>query len=538
MVKKNLSSSDKHKERVQELVDKDLLKPEQVDGLSKMIDSPDKENLTVAKEIININISTGLKVGLNEDQSKAFDDMLSFIEDPQADAFVLKGYAGTGKTFLVKRIIEYITTTHDKHKIAITAPTNKAVRVLQSDTPFDSDNGGPVFKDIHDGHSRLTYSTIHKLLGLKEVISNTGVQSFTPDKMDKNDITRYRYLIVDEVSMLDDTICKALLDYSKDIRIIFMGDPAQIPPVNRTDCIPFREQKEYVFQKAELKKIMRQTGEHPVVDASFLIRNNLNVGQPIPKLETTLNAEGKGIIYIDGITERKKVRPILEEYFNNDKFKANADYAKVIAWKNKTVNYLNAIVRQILYGNDAMTYMVGEKLVARGPIFKPQQDKFWGGNKWVVGINTSEEMEVEDVVVTTKKFVEGSHQLYATVYKCDVKIWQPIEKKFIKDEIFIIHEDSRAEYNKLVKETKAFAVQAKKSQAWVTYYNILKWSADVSYNYAITAHKAQGSTYTNVILLEEDIDLNKKILERNRIKYTSYSRPTDKLFILRKNYAK
>lgn len=537
MVKKNSNIKDKHKKRVEELVGKQHLKEEQVDGLSKMIDSPDEENMDVAKEIINLKVRDGLKIGLNEDQSRAFDDMYGFIEAPLADAFVLKGYAGTGKTFLVKRIIEYITSSYPKDKIAITAPTNKAVRVLQADAPFNTDEGkGPVFEDLFNGESRLTYSTIHKLLGLKEQITNTGEQKFTPDYKDKNEITKYKYLILDEVSMLDDLICREIMKYKESIRIIFMGDPAQIPPVNRTDCIPFRKQTEFNFQTAELKEIMRQTGEHPVVDASFLIRNNLKVAQPIPKLETNLNKEDKGIVYINSVTERKSVRPILAEYFNSDEFKADADYAKIIAWRNKTVDYLNSIVRQILYGNDALTYMIGEKLVARGPIFEQQQDRFWG-TKWVVTLNTSEEMEVVDVVVTNKKFVEGSHQLYAKVYKCKVKIWDPVGKRFYKQDLFIMHEDSKAEYNKLLKQVKAFAVQSRDKAAWVVYFNILKWSADVSYNYAITAHKAQGSTYNNVILLEEDIDLNRTVLERNRIKYTAYSRPTDKLFILRKNYA-
>lgn len=535
MVKKNLTNKDKHKKRVEELVEKKHLKPEQVDGLSKMIDSPDKENVDLAKEIISLNIKDALKIGLNDDQSKAFDDILEFLDNPEEDAFVLKGYAGTGKTFLVKRIIEFITSTYTSRKIAITAPTNKAVRVLQADAPFNTDEGkGPIFKDVYNGESRLAYSTIHKLLGLKEQITNTGEQKFTPDHKDKNEITKYKYLILDEVSMLDDIICREIMKYKGSIRIIYMGDPAQIPPVNRVDCIPFRKQEEFNFKTAELKQIMRQVGEHPVVDASFLIRNNLKVPQPIPKLETKLNNEGKGIIYINSETQRKAVRPILAELFNCKEFREDADYAKVIAWRNVTVNYLNSIIRKILYGNDALTYMIGEKLVARKPIFKQAEDKFWG-SKWIIGMNTSEEMEVTDVIVATKKFTEGRHQLYATVYKCTVDVWDPVAREPKQDEITVIHEDSREDYVNMLKEAKKLAIQTRDKSAWVTFYNIMKWSAPVSYNYAITAHKAQGSTYTNVLLMEEDIDKNKTVLERNRIKYTAYSRPTNTLYILRKN---
>jgi ATP-dependent exoDNAse (exonuclease V) alpha subunit len=52
-------------------------------------------------------------------------------------------------------------------------------------------------------------------------------------------------------------------------------------------------------------------------------------------------------------------------------------------------------------------------------------------------------------------------------------------------------------------------------------------SKDFDYGYAITVHKSQGSTYTNVFVDEADIDTNKKHAERNKLKYVAFSRPTD-----------
>jgi ATP-dependent exoDNAse (exonuclease V) alpha subunit len=69
---------------------------------------------------------------------------------------------------------------------------------------------------------------------------------------------------------------------------------------------------------------------------------------------------------------------------------------------------------------------------------------------------------------------------------------------------------------------------------WKDFYEAKKWSANLGYNYAITAHKAQGSSYENVLILENDLNLNSNIVERNRIKYTSYTRASNKLFIYRK----
>lgn len=522
---------------IDKLTQDEILNPEQKENMKKMTSSVDKENLEVAKEIVKIKLEEVLSQGLNDDQTKAFYKMIDFLKHGGADAFVLKGYAGTGKTFLVKRIIEFITACYPNRSIAITAPTNKAVRVLQADAPFkEAENAETVFSNLFEAKEKIKYSTVHKLLGLKEQISNSGVQTFTPDKMNKSELSKFDVCIVDEVSMLDDALCKEILKHSSKVKVIFMGDPAQIPPVNRIDCIPFREQDQYNFMRSELLKIMRQTGEHPVVDASFLIRNNLNLIHPIPTLKTDIK-EGKGIVYIDGKSERKKVRPILEEYFKCEAFQRDADYAKVIAWRNKTVTYLNSIIREILFGKNVESYMIGEKLIANGPIFEKGKKKGRWGAKWVVRINTSEEMEILDIAVVNEKFAEGSYNMYAKLYQCKVKMYDPVENEYITDFIKIIHEDSKEEYKTLLAQAKGLAINARDKSAWVAYYNMLKWTADVAYNYAITCHKAQGSTYDNVILLEEDIDLNRTTLERNRIKYTAYSRPRNKLFILRKNYA-
>jgi hypothetical protein len=525
------------KDRVGELIEKGQLLPEQQDGLNKMISSPDTENGELAKEIIKLNTKDVLTSGLNNDQIAAFESILEFMDSDAYDAFVLKGYAGTGKTFLVKRIIEYIVSTYPKVKIAITAPTNKAVRVLEVDNPFDPDNTSKaVFKDTFGGRNRVSYSTIHKLLGLKEQISATGVQSFVEDKKSDSNIKDYSFLIVDEVSMLDDDICRMVMRHTDTVNIMFMGDPAQIPPVKRVDSIPLRKQNEYTFKVGVLKQIMRQTGEHPVVDASFLLRNNLSVNQPIPTLKTNLNKEGKGIIFINAENEKNTIPGILKQYFNAPEFDANPDYAKVIAWSNDRVNFFNKLIRQIRYGKEALLFEVGEKLVANKPIFEEKIDKFWGGGRWTPALTTSDEMEVTDVSIVNKKFVEGSHRFYAKTYELTVKVWDIVARKLDEKTIYVIHEDSLVEYNELLEKAKELAKMAKNNSAWVSYFNIQKWSANVGYNYAITAHKAQGSTYRTVLLDEENIDKNKNVLERNRIKYTAYSRPTDILFVLRKNY--
>ena len=71
-------------------------------------------------------------------------------------------------------------------------------------------------------------------------------------------------------------------------------------------------------------------------------------------------------------------------------------------------------------------------------------------------------------------------------------------------------------------------------KSWLHYYNFLRRYADVNYSYAITAHKSQGSTYNTTFVLEDDINMNLDVVERNRIKYTAYTRASKKVYVLRR----
>ena len=57
---------------------------------------------------------------------------------------------------------------------------------------------------------------------------------------------------------------------------------------------------------------------------------------------------------------------------------------------------------------------------------------------------------------------------------------------------------------------------------------------DLDYGYCITAHKAQGSTYNTVFILDDDINCNMSVKERNQIKYVAYTRPTNKAIVFNK----
>lgn len=525
--------------RVEEFYKKQIFTESEKNSLLEMIDSSDNENFTLVELSIKFYIKEKLTSDLNTGQTAAFHEIIDFLENPQHDALVLKGYAGTGKTFLVKRIIEYIAQTDHKKSIAIGAPTNKAVQVLYKDSPKNVESlNAYVLNDIFDANSRLVYSTVHKLLGMKEVISATGEQSFTPDSYNDSVLSNYSYLMVDEVSMLDDKLCNHIMASSKKTGIIFFGDPCQIPPVKCADSIPFSKQSKYNFKVVELNEIMRQKSDNPIIKLSLEIRNNINQPQPVSVLKTELNDKGHGIICMNSVTDKPLIRPLLNKYFNTNAFRLDANYMKVIAWRNKTVSYINNEVRTLLYGKNPATYIIGEKIIVRKPIFhkvvtETKRKKF---TNWRILYYTSEELEIKNITIVKKTKDNDNFLLENNLnfYKLNVISLNPMKDNSIND-IYVIHESSIAEYEKILTFAKKEAILARMSDYWKKYYDLQKWSANVTYNYAITGHLSQGSTYKNVLVIEDDINMNPNIVERNRIKYTVCSRSSEKLFILRKN---
>jgi len=177
---------------------------------------------------------------LNKEQREIFDKITN-IELHTFSQSLLTGYSGTGKTFLVTKIIEEFLYKNKGVRIAITAPTNKAVRVLKN------------LSSICETHSRVEFNTLHSLLGLKRVITHEGKEEYKAE-FGGGTIEEFDIVLVDEVSMLDNELYVQLLnsaEYSKTI-LLFIGDRGQIPPVNGGESRLFTEKLENNFNLTKI----------------------------------------------------------------------------------------------------------------------------------------------------------------------------------------------------------------------------------------------------------------------------------------------
>ena len=115
-------------------------------------------------------VPAGEEITLTADQQTVLDLLLNWLTDKPERPFVFSGYAGTGKSTTLGKLVEAITKNFPGYEIGMTAPTHKAVKVLRK-----------------HAFSGVDYRTLHSMLALKEQIDHmTGEVSYAPDKYQKD----------------------------------------------------------------------------------------------------------------------------------------------------------------------------------------------------------------------------------------------------------------------------------------------------------------------------------------------------------------
>jgi len=472
------------------------LDPNKVRAKSKIFESSKEPTLEKIKD------------NLLGDQPQAFDALKIFIDQPVGGMFLLDGYAGTGKTYLMNVVIQYIYET-TKRNILVTAPTHKAVKVIRQ---YVSD-------------SRTDFATVHSALGLKEVIDDNGAQQFVKDLFSKCRLDQYQFLIVDETSMLEDELYEDLKIYaSHGLKILFVGDSLQIPPVNKPDAIPFNKdlRKQEGIGYIKMDEIIRQAAGNPIIDYSFKIRKNIY--RPIPVPDRSDCVTDQGVVALikakDGLRFIKEI--ILPEYTSTE-FSTDNDHIKILAWRNDTVDYYNDLIRAHIHGQEKLAKILpGERLIAMEPLVEDRQTL----------IHNSEEMEVLDHIIDEMKFGDEIMKYYYA----HVNVMRE-DAPYTEFKVNIIHEDSEDRYNELLSLQAEYAKSLPYGsyparEAWRDFWTFKRTFFWVRYSYAITCHKSQGSTYNIAVVMENDIDASHNTYEKNRILYTACTRPRGDLVII------
>ena len=452
------------------------------------------------------------EITLTPHQQEAHTKLLSYLTGSTPAPFaVLKGFAGTGKSVTVGKLVDSLKTLRIG-PIGVCAPTHKAVKVLK-----------------RQGILGVDYRTLHSALALKENTDHlTGKRIYIPDKLKAGEepIADLEVIFLDETSMLAKELFDRMVPWmKKGLKVVFIGDPAQIPPVKEKDSIPFLYAEKWGAVVAELSQTMRQKDGNPILEFATAIRSDYESGSFTPSQHLLNN--GEGIRLISHADDEETA--LLQEYFACKEFEDDPDYMKVVAWRNTTVDKYNEIIRHIIYRDEAHVadIMQGERLIMDAPFVLSAKNI----------ITSNEEIEVVNLSTGSKK-VEYNDETQAKrldSFLCYYAkgIWYT-DGRERSATIPIIHESDKSRLTGLLNNMRTWSLEAPyqfKAARWRQYFNVLESFAWVKYNYCLTGHKSQGSTYDNCLVLKWDIDYNRNIEERNRILYVACTRARNTLFI-------
>lgn len=431
--------------------------------------------------------------------------LLSEKENP---TYILRGYAGTGKTSLVKTLVRTLPTIGMRY--VLLAPTGRAAKVLSNYT----------------GQSA---STIHRRIYQTKTFPDGTMRVARGENKSVNTL-----FIVDEASMIGEqrdfgskSLLDDLLEYvfsGEHCRLLLIGDTAQLPPVESSespalDCDYLRSQFPITAATYELTEVKRQAL------ASGILYNATNIRQMLKedRFEYTLP-----IFDIAHFADTQKIEPETFEELLYKVFSDNADNEAVIICKsNKRANMFNQAIRGRILNIEG-EIATGDRLMV------VKNNYYWAnGNEAISFIANGDMAELRKI----KRFEE----LYGFRF-ADVELGfidypdQPnIEAKILLETLnsnsaSLTEEESRRLFTAIEEDymdipNRRERYKEMRKNPW---FNALQ----VKFAYALTCHKTQGGQWNTVFI---DSSLNQKEeLETEDLRwiYTALTRAQERVYFV------
>lgn len=464
-------------------------------------------------------------INLTSDQKNAINAIENFLNSNN-DVFILKGYAGTGKTTLLKGIAAYIDFLNRSYQIM--APTGRAARVIHQKTGLEAIT-------IHKG--------IYNFDKLEEKETGSKEKSIFYYYKIKDSQSTPSVIIIDEASMVSDSLnendffrfgsgclLKDLFSYAfgggLSTKIIFIGDPAQLPPVGM-NLSPALDrdylEKNYNLKilDAQMKEIIRQDINSGILKSATILRKCLE-----RELFNHFDLrENKKDIFDIEIGDFKKV------------YKDHEDSKVIITYKNRTAYDINIDIRK-------------ERFSANLPI--------QSGDRIIIGKNNYKldvmNGEMGVVLSAQSATVTRTIQLRNKEGKVPVALtWRRVkllienekeENKIIEGYILenylhskdsditkleqqALYVDFKIRHSNLKPGSLEFKEQIKNDP----FFNAIF----LKYGYAITCHKAQGGEWENVFVFWDN-PIGKRNSTFYRWAYTAITRTSKRLFNINAPY--
>ena len=435
---------------------------------------------------------------LKPSQQTAFDKIKDFLHN-DSDIFVLKGYAGTGKTHLIKYITRYLDDCKTPYEVL--APTGRAAKVLR-----DRIGKG---RTIHN--CIFNFDIICTNEDEEEVDeSANSYQLFFPIVEQKQD---YQIMIIDESSMISNVktqneyltfgsgvLLSDLLQFAKVCginKLIFVGDPAQLPPV--MDSHSYALDPDYLsslghkVESVELTDVVRQEDNNAILAQATKLRDLLALPRK-SRHNLSLDADGKDIIELQA--------GALPETFTDEFPVSEVGNGITVCFSNKRCFQVNQAIRSIIFPGEE-TVQVGDIVIINNNNYKSYGIQIFNGD--MAKVTRVGEIELhpnvpvtikgekrhvdlafrdidlffskEDITITCKVFDDLLHS-----GESDLSVWQ----------MRAVYVDFILRHQQLKRGTPEF----KEALMNDPYFNAVK----VKFGYAVTCHKSQGGEWDTVFV--------------------------------------
>ena len=494
------------------------------EGTAEFTQTSDQQGDKIEEEDTNNSVfkfKNGFQIQLpftlNDQQKKALLVLEDFISNPKKynNVITLCGYAGTGKSTLIGIFDKYLKSKY--LKIKYSAPTHRANAVTKMNNPD------------------ANVQTLHSLFGLRPTVDLTDgvydLRALKNEQLNKPSLKDGDILVIDESSMISKALYRFIEEYVRNhnVKIIYVGDDAQLAPVNDDTISPVFTGNQ---TKIQLTKVER-TGDNAILAESTRLRNKQDFSY-----ETRDNVE------FTNSTDR--ANEIIDTIVKSDEFKGNPLYFRILSATNDMISNANDRVRNILYGDNPKQLMVGDIMMGYNNINDPNDEL---GGKLIsnsidyviteVGDRVSKSIHGIKVYGYDTIIREANSDAYAQIFVLDnnttTETLQQLSDIYKDINTQISNAFKNHEYSKLRALFKDKAVFESQTITMKDFYgdgNKLLLRKSLDYGYAHTIHKSQGGTYNNVLIYADTIDRFSDPLIRQQLKYVAVSRAKDNVTIL------
>ena len=465
------------------------------------------------------------RVVLTKDQEKSLQIFCEWLEAPYSfKPFVMKGFAGSGKTYLSMKLLKKV----DELGLCwtVVAPTHKAVGVLREGLKNESIQ--PTWFP----------STIHRLLRLK-LKRQADIEICEKTDQTESSLENLGLVLIDEASMIDSKLLEITLECARcnSTRLVFVGDPAQLPPVGESTSSVFLMKRAV---NTELREVVRHQG--PVLKLAKIIRDG-QIPCMQPPILPVINSKKGNVGILDRTSWLERAKSALRLSSLED----DHDRARILCYTNRIVDNLVPHARRAIHGEMADQYQVlpGEVLISRKAVMvnaSLNEDEL--GEEPDILISSNREMVVEDVIPNSFDLASlGIHhdlQNPLPVIETQIAKVSCDQKEFSLRLMPQIGSKSRNDLDLSLNELSYLARERGKKNSgliWKLFFFIRDSFASLGPASVLTIHRSQGSTFGEVFITS-DAFWPKDLEFRRRLVYVAVSRASKGVWIVGDNKSK